>query len=820
VRIKYCAAPCGSGKTHQIINRACDLVRNHNRVLILQPTRDLIDRTVNEELQALVDPPPVRVFHGGTIGKAAKVSKALADYVKDPPDLPEIVLATHQVLPHIKQFANKGEWHVLVDEALQAVRYQQHRIPKTHKLITDHLDVTRVNAVYGRVSVRGTALHDIGKNQDQDEILETLADTSRILANKYWATFVNLEQYERLKRGEGKMLAFHSVLKPEILAGFAEVSMSGANFEDSAIFKLWGSEGVEFEPDRDFAKGLRYSEHPNGDLVTIYYVTEHQWSRKRREAPAGDNGAKIQDRMCQAAKEVFPSGRFVWHANKSLIGDPFGSPAERLPNKPHGLNSFAGFDDIVFLSSLNPTTDHFRFLESRGLSGGEVRGFTYNAEAYQAIMRTSLRDPGNRQSKRILVPDRGLAEYLQDVFPGSKVEKLDIGLIDEVSNRRGRPRKHQSNRERVAQQRQRAREQKLKVLAEQIRLNSQDTVGGEDWGGNGGRPGAVNGGTSRAEISIESSYTIFGTGPLTATLFSSTSSSIPLGYVSGETEALIGFLHKCHERRTNSKDENFLFSPAIFDPDRSPGPNRGKANIAYLRHIVMDFEDGELRPDELPNLFPGLWLAVFNSFNHTSDKPRFRAVFPTSEIMTPEVYGLIQGCLADKLEDAGYSIARGGKGRKGARLSNSRPSGLDWSKSLPTSLFYLPCQAQHSGESFFHNHAEGERRPLQPATWLQNMTLPLQPGFEVVQADVRPPGVDEVLVQSAKDIWRGSKVQPGLGDEMFFNLAMSLRRAGMDFYQIESTLRSEAEFGRTPKERLSQIPSVMSSLRRYFVLLS
>ena len=103
------------------------------------------------------------------------------------------------MLPHIKQFANKGEWHVLVDEALQAVRYQQHRIPKTHKLITDHLDVTRVNAVYGRVSVRGTALHDIGKNQDQDEILETLADTSRILANRHWASFVNLEQYDRLK---------------------------------------------------------------------------------------------------------------------------------------------------------------------------------------------------------------------------------------------------------------------------------------------------------------------------------------------------------------------------------------------------------------------------------------------------------------------------------------------------------------------------------------------------------------------------------------------------------------------------------------------
>ena len=114
-------------------------------------------------------------------------------------------------------------------------------------------------------------------------------------------------------------------------------------------------------------------------------------------------------------------------------------------------------------------------------------------------------------------------------------------------------------------------------------------------------------------------HTNFSTGPLTATVFSSTSSSIPLGYVSGEIEAFIGFLHKCHERQTNSKDENFLFSPAIFDPNRSAGTNRGKANIAYLRHIVLDFENGELRPEELPDLFPGLRMVVTNTFSHTSD---------------------------------------------------------------------------------------------------------------------------------------------------------------------------------------------------------
>jgi hypothetical protein len=101
------------------------------------------------------------------------------------------------------------------------------------------------------------------------------------------------------------------------------------------------------------------------------------------------------------------------------------------------------------------------------------------------------------------------------------------------------------------------------------------------------------------------------------------------------------------------------------------------------------------------------------------------------------------------------------------------------------------------------------------------MTFPLQPGFEVLgQPEIFRVGVDEVLVQRAKDIWRGSKEQPGRGDEMFFNLAMSLRRAGMGLCEIENTLRSEAQFGRNPKERLSQIPSIMSSLRRYLASVS
>jgi hypothetical protein len=54
--------------------------------------------------------------------------------------------------------------------------------------------------------------------------------------------------------------------------------------------------------------------------------------------------------------EAFGSTPFVWHGNKAITGNPFGKDAERLPNKPHGLNTFANIDNAVFLSSLNPPT--------------------------------------------------------------------------------------------------------------------------------------------------------------------------------------------------------------------------------------------------------------------------------------------------------------------------------------------------------------------------------------------------------------------------------------------------------------------------------
>jgi hypothetical protein len=51
---------------------------------------------------------------------------------------------------------------------------------------------------------------------------------------------------------------------------------------------------------------------------------------------------------------------------------------------------------------------------------------------------------------------------------------------------------------------------------------------------------------------------------------------------------------------------------------------------------------------------------------------------------------------------------------------------------------------------------------------------------------------------------------------MFFVLARSLKLAGMDYPEIDMTLRAEADYAYTPEERKDEIPGLIRDLREYF----
>jgi hypothetical protein len=264
-----------------------------------------------------------------------------------------------------------------------------------------------------------------------------------------------------------------------------------------------------------------------------------------------------------------------------------------------------------------------------------------------------------------------------------------------------------------------------------------------------------------------------------------------------------------HEMTYASKDAVKLFSPAIFDPNRAAistsgkSTRRGLGNIIYMQNLVLDFENGDLRPEQFPQLFPDLMMIVTNSYGHTSEKPRFRVIVLTSGRMTSDVYHRLFDGIVNKAQDAGYvTNPRAG--------STRRRSGLDFTKRTATSLFYLPCQAKVASQSFFDFHEGPSRKPLDPKTWAMNMSLVVKD--EPPSASIQPAvhQYDQARLAEAVAIWRHAA--PGQGHQQFWRFAVALKKLGLNTAEIRTILQDEARHGRSPLERTSEIPDILVSL--------
>jgi Type III restriction enzyme, res subunit len=308
LKVHYCSAPCGSGKTYQIIERACELAGKGHFVVVLQPTKELIDRTIERELLGRPVPPRQSAFYS-TTGISTSVGGQLTEFFKNPSDQGHIVFATHQVLPFIPFWANKNQWHVFIDEELQVVKHGCFNVPNTHHLISDHIDLVSQDSIYCRVVASNPdALSKIAGNRNDDQIYEQFRETAQILTNRNWDSFVNTEQFCALRNGRGSQLSIHSILKPSLLNGFASVTITSANFCDSLTNKLWRKMGVEFIEDVKLSKALRFQEHTNGSLITIKYFIDREWTktfRFKKSDPNDDESQFVLPVMIEAVKTEF-----------------------------------------------------------------------------------------------------------------------------------------------------------------------------------------------------------------------------------------------------------------------------------------------------------------------------------------------------------------------------------------------------------------------------------------------------------------------------------------------------------------------------------
>ncbi len=145
--IRYFDALAGAGKTRALARYADWLARKHHKVLFVQPTKHLIDKTMAEELGPLDPEDPIRAIHGD------ETNSVIGDIVEHtrstPRDKGEVLFITHAAFFRVPYFERKSDWVLLMDEAPQVDMFKEFPLPETHHLITSHLTLVPGGPVYG-----------------------------------------------------------------------------------------------------------------------------------------------------------------------------------------------------------------------------------------------------------------------------------------------------------------------------------------------------------------------------------------------------------------------------------------------------------------------------------------------------------------------------------------------------------------------------------------------------------------------------------------------------------------------------------------------
>jgi hypothetical protein len=178
------------------------------------------------------------------------------------------------------------------------------------------------------------------------------------------------------------------------------------------------------------------------------------------------------------------------------------------------------------------------------------------------------------------------------------------------------------------------------------------------------------------------------------TIFASVGRARPLDlYPLDDIEAFIDGLRWWHQFSNESKEANGLISPSIFDPSLSDETCRGLANIRAIWGIWLDNDGGDLTHEEFARLFPRLRMVIINSYSSTPTAPRWRVFIPTTVAIPIAAHRAIGEQIMRSVNRAGYWSKK--QLEANVRIKSRLCPGFDMGKLTPSSLFYLPCQAEN-----------------------------------------------------------------------------------------------------------------------------
>lgn len=795
--ISYVNAPAGSGKTYQAIHWALnEAYYDNTKTVIVLKSKLLMVQAVqdakNFNKQSLRNMVPIRAINSDNLSANENdqnyngVKAAILDYLKNAePNVGEVLLITESAFLQLLYWPKRSAWHCICDEIPDITPSKTLQIPDNHKLITDHLELSPSTPFHSLVSVRKgreQIIKSYAENRSKDEISAYFSEIAKQILSADYDVYTLNSSYNRVMNEDSVngyyQLQFFSILKPSIFGSgkeseftrnddtteyfpdeFASVTIMGALLTDSLMYYIWPDMGVEFVQHDKISKNLRYHSHACGDRLQIKYLFKRAWSKKFRDQQHCINGKTVSnlDIVLEAIKDEFNSKEFVYLVNKDKEDEVRSAlenqNGQQLPNSPFGLNQFQHINQAVILSALNSSPAHYKFLDQFGVDGDAARESMYYQAAYQAIMRTSLRDKDSNEPVKVIVSDLAAAEFLQEQFPGSEVSGIITGIEEKPARRNGRPSKEikkcraDINRDAKARQkriRQLVCDQLNGKMIDKTELQQIEQKCRSD-----------NKDLGQLKVLIDSSFScpFDQKAYLPIPIFQSIHSSKADAHLDVDInryQEFIDQLRLASKTKLANKRDNVLLSTTSFDYGLSDQTNRGLANIMHIWGIWLDIDGGVMPKSQLPKIFPELHMAVFNSWSSGN----YRIFIPTTQYMSVGVYELVIKGIVDRVEqsESDCEIEKARQENRKARCyvsSNQAEKqrkmgyipnpvhGIDLSKLNPSSMFYMPAQCGDGPSKSFFNEYKGEqRKPLDPNDWAKSETIDTELEIKQIQAEL------------------------------------------------------------------------------------
>lgn len=767
--IYYVSAPAGRGKTHNALRYIVKAVSYGEKFIFAAP-----DIKISEEIESKIDDmdPSVRVK---IINSQTNPQHVLREFIESSSEHDEydVLVITHKTLQlSTFNFPYKNNWNLIVDETIPVDFFYKFNIQLSKQLWIDHIYVEPdlETDEYLRIKPNPKNYDEAKQfalNPTRDTAVDAVHSLYETITDHHSEAWITREHYRRLVSGEDGTICIHRIVKPSMLDSFKSVSLLGANLKESMIFQLWSQLGVKFKKHPQIKVIDDNIKLTKDQKVSIKYISNKKWSKYHVQKIGG------LPALVRAFRAKNLPQEYLLALNTYMDEDLWDLPgATKVSPICRGHNKYSGFTNLIYLASLNDYTAHFKFLERRfNIDPESLTRAKYHESIYQTAMRLAIRESGFKGDIEMIVPDLFAARYLAEKIDGATISHLDLGF--KMLNRKAKTvTVAMSSTERQAKYRE----------AKQELEQAQATLAA--------RASAFSG---SFELRVDST-------------------EIVQEEFSGWEEFKQALADYHNKTTSKTKGKEMLLNGAVFDPNRG-NTIKGLDSFLFSNFMVLDFDGGDLPPDQLGDILAPFTCWIVNSHSNGKDNLyHYHCYIPFKSPVAKDTYEHIWDIFANRIISAGYSVGKAEAGLK---------SGLDVSKRTPVSWFNVPQKAARNSKRKWMGSFQLDlpRTMLDPNVMI-NMKSPkaIEKREEPI---VLPINVDLSLLDKHKDkvlreqtaIWQ--TIPSGQGNSGFFKFAFALARNGFDEDEIKSILNMNAHSRMSSEKRKRQISSIMKSLRRY-----